>query len=78
MIAFTADCEPCEWQGSPRADNLAALADFDRHAAGHRPTPPPVELCADCGHGSDGHDRRSDDFTCEECGPFEACGRRIA
>lgn len=31
-------CEPCDWTGPTRTDNLRALADYDRHmaSAGHK------------------------------------------
>lgn len=34
MSAFTGYCEPCDWTGPERSDNLRSLADYDRHLAG--------------------------------------------
>jgi hypothetical protein len=33
VARFQAVCVECEWEGPERADNLAALRDYDRHAA---------------------------------------------
>lgn len=72
---FAAYCEPCDWQGRERTSNLAALADFDRHAASHK-RQALVELCADCGHAADVHDRRAEDGDCEECEHGDPCYHR--
>jgi len=65
-VRFVADCQPCDWQGREHPSNLVALADFDRHAASHKHQAP-VELCPDCNHPTDGHDRRAEDGACEAC-----------
>jgi hypothetical protein len=75
-VRFAADCQPCEWEGPARASNLTALADFDRHSAGHRGRLA-VELCIDCGHAADGHDRRAEDGSCEACDPGGSCYRGV-
>ena len=80
VTTFAAVCEGCDWIGTPRTNNLAALRDFDRHAQtavrhGLSVTVP-TELCADCGHPTDGHDRRAEDGRCEACGYGEPCVSR--
>lgn len=62
---FAAICEPCDWQGREYRDNLAALADWDRHIISARHArrmarqPRPVRVIPDesgciCGMVRDG------------------------
>lgn len=34
MSGYQGYCEPCDWTGPERTDNLVSLRDYDRHLAG--------------------------------------------
>lgn len=76
-LTFIATCATCpEWAGPERVSNLRSLADYDRHILTAAHTQHTTEVCHDCGHPTDGHDRRAEDGVCEACAPGEACNTR--
>lgn len=74
-IGFVGQCPTCpDWTGPTRTSSLAALRDFDRHAEtsahalGVIAATMAPDLCPDCGHDPDEHDRRAEDGGgCDRC-----------